>query len=296
MLTRSPRLAFFVHGLGFNGPVHGRGLAAGAQAAGWDIYFSRANAGSSKIGTMLSTLDGIEAGGLRVAAELRQVLATQHWVTDVALVGASMGGMYCRYAASLLWPPLQDAACVGPRPAVLVTLASPHLGIHSLYGEGGAKLAVARHLSRSVQDLYWDTAALADLAQGDTLAALGKFNALVAYAPLMDDGIVSYPSAAIRPSAARSPNSAESVGAVRASRVVDAATDWVGSVDESFVRDNAEVAQNVHTAAVALLSSGPAWTVVDVAVTHKVAASLHPGVPGVSELCEDLWRRLAVNS
>ena len=96
------RVAVFVHGLGMNGAKHGRALVAGAKEAGWQLHFATCNLGSTSLGTFTTTLGGVCAGGSRLAQEVREVVDATR-ATEVALIGASLGGLYCRHAASLLW-------------------------------------------------------------------------------------------------------------------------------------------------------------------------------------------------
>ena len=49
------------------------------------------------------TYDGVEAGGQRLADEIREVIARHPQLERISLVGNSLGGIYCRYAAALLY-------------------------------------------------------------------------------------------------------------------------------------------------------------------------------------------------
>ena len=104
------RVAVFAHGLGMNGAKHGQALAAGAEAAGWELHYSRSNTCSSGIGTFLTTLSGVEACGARLADEVREILQDGCAAeTDVALIGASLGGLFCRCVVAALRHPRDSA-------------------------------------------------------------------------------------------------------------------------------------------------------------------------------------------
>lgn len=303
MAGRRRRLAVFVHGLGMNGGAHGRALSEGAERAGWSLYFACSNLGSTGVGTFATTLAGVAAGGIRLAEELRSVLATKHAdAEEVALVGASLGGLYCRHAAGLLWGGADGMPAIRAQPHALVTLATPHLGVRGLFSNGQMKLSLGRVLSQTVSDLMWDSNCLVDLAAGPFLAALGGFGSRVAYAPLIDDGIVAYASAALSPRA-RIPVSvgAAELGESRAVGGTTAAVEWCGLETEGFATSDAEVARAVRTAACALLAAGQ-WVVIDVGVTHRELATLHPthrnsGEPNRIALVvsEDVWTRISAS-
>ena len=68
------------------------------------------------------TLDGVDAGGARVADEVRQVASD---FKTISFVGNSLGGLYARAALR----ELRDGdTFAGLTPAVFVTTAAPHLG------------------------------------------------------------------------------------------------------------------------------------------------------------------------
>eukprot|EP00747_Dinoflagellata_sp_TGD_P077796 gnl/TRDRNA2_/TRDRNA2_159755_c0_seq1.p1 gnl/TRDRNA2_/TRDRNA2_159755_c0~~gnl/TRDRNA2_/TRDRNA2_159755_c0_seq1.p1 ORF type:complete len:123 (-),score=11.98 gnl/TRDRNA2_/TRDRNA2_159755_c0_seq1:42-410(-) len=109
-----------------------------------------------------------------------------------------MGGLFCRFAAGLLWGAQADmSAARSVRPRALFTIATPHLGVRGLYSDGSLKLSAGRLLTATVSDLLWDNAVMSDLAAGPNLEALARFDIRRAYAPTVDDGIVAYPTAGI---------------------------------------------------------------------------------------------------
>ena len=70
------------------------------------------------------TLDGVDAGGARVADEVRQVASAYK---TISFVGNSLGGLYARAALRELRDGAQDTFA-GLTPAIFVTTAAPHLG------------------------------------------------------------------------------------------------------------------------------------------------------------------------
>ena len=70
------------------------------------------------------TLDGVDAGGARVADEVRQVASAYK---TISFVGNSLGGLYARAALRELRDAERDTFA-GLTPAVFVTTAAPHLG------------------------------------------------------------------------------------------------------------------------------------------------------------------------
>lgn len=93
------------------------------------------------------TTDGVAQGGRRLAHEILKVVEACPSLTSISFVGNSLGGLYARYAAALLYTPSPstcslshggdgaggkngDAGCVcGLSPGDFVTTASPHLGV-----------------------------------------------------------------------------------------------------------------------------------------------------------------------
>lgn len=99
-----------------------------------------------------STFDGIEAGGRRLAKEIQDFINA--YVIErrkngtlpadigddgvvhatISLFGYSLGGMYCRYALSLLQFDIElpdDTASIVLHPNIFCTAATPHLGVAS---------------------------------------------------------------------------------------------------------------------------------------------------------------------
>ena len=97
-----------------------------------------------------NSLDGIEAGGLRLATEINTLLkeyAVQNSLTSekdkiaLSILGFSLGGMYSRYALPFIdWTievetttsTTATASIINVIPNVFVTAATPHLGISKM--------------------------------------------------------------------------------------------------------------------------------------------------------------------
>mmetsp|Transcript_5311 Transcript_5311/g.12909 ORF Transcript_5311/g.12909 Transcript_5311/m.12909 type:complete len:457 (+) Transcript_5311:252-1622(+) len=76
------------------------------------------------------THDGVEAGGCRVAEDVAQVAAQYPSLERISMIGFSLGGIYTRYAVAKLFD-RGTGKIAGLSPAVLMTVASPHLGVRS---------------------------------------------------------------------------------------------------------------------------------------------------------------------
>lgn len=84
------------------------------------------------------THDGVEAGGLRLADDIRETVARLNGegndnksrkMKRLSLLGFSLGGLYVRYAAAELYEPDTKTMCGGLVPGSLILVASPHLGV-----------------------------------------------------------------------------------------------------------------------------------------------------------------------
>lgn len=77
---------------------------------------------------MDKTFDGVQAGGERLAAEVRQIVAAHPSLRAISFIGNSLGGIYSRYAISLLWQP-ESKTILGLKPITFMSIATPHLGV-----------------------------------------------------------------------------------------------------------------------------------------------------------------------
>lgn len=85
------------------------------------------------------TTDGVANGGRRLASEILKTVETQPSLISISMLGNSLGGLYARYAAALLYTPpdssdadnsdASSGSVCGLIPGDFVTTASPHLGV-----------------------------------------------------------------------------------------------------------------------------------------------------------------------
>ena len=139
------------------------------------------------------TLDGVDAGGARVADEVRQVASAYK---TISFVGNSLGGLYARAALR----ELRDGdTFAGLTPAVFVTTAAPHLGARQTqYGPLAPLLRLLPSfvsIARSARDAMLQTSTVADLSCCEALAALALFPKRRAYGSAAGDFMVPTASA-----------------------------------------------------------------------------------------------------
>lgn len=92
----------------------------------------------------LKSFDGVPQGATRVADEIRAAVRANPSLTRISLVGNSLGGIYARYAAALLFERAPRSVCpdgpsrgvgddrgtiAGLEPETYLTTATPHLGV-----------------------------------------------------------------------------------------------------------------------------------------------------------------------
>mmetsp|Transcript_22408 Transcript_22408/g.36725 ORF Transcript_22408/g.36725 Transcript_22408/m.36725 type:complete len:342 (-) Transcript_22408:187-1212(-) len=206
-------LYVFVHGFGSSGARHGfyvkqRIDAATLKKGGW-TYICRANSSSWDVGTFWKTSDGIYEGGQRIAQEIVTIAAEFPKLEYLSFIGSSLGGLYSRVAAKLLFgKEAIDQETKGEKkiarlnsdilPGMLITLATPHLGVRCLYTQWNSWLM---GWIRTGKELYLtddDKAPLLlRLAEGAYIDVLKRFKARISYAPIWDDGIVAFASSGI---------------------------------------------------------------------------------------------------
>jgi hypothetical protein len=167
-------------------------------------HTSDSNSGAFR--SLWTTTDGIDVGGRRLAAEVTSLLRLHPQVTQLSIVGLSMGGLIARAA-------LADIARTHPSLMLcnFITMATPHVGVRGhlspllsaaissgLLGISGAQLLlrdapVARDGSSAVLPLL---AWMAHPASPHH-RALARFTTRIAVANLLNDDRVPYWSAAL---------------------------------------------------------------------------------------------------
>jgi pimeloyl-ACP methyl ester carboxylesterase len=223
--------------------AHGQALLAAHKelapelSSGTAVHLSAANAGSSGGATLRLTTGGVEAGAARLAAEVGMLLKKRYpKATHVSLIGGSMGGLFACRAASLLcasgllrvdgivpdggviWAGLARIRVA--RLHALVTLATPHLGVLGLTSWSRAAW-LGSWVTTGLGELLLQNDALLHTAQLCCAApgAVGAACAVrVAYAPLIDDGVVAWESVLSRRRRGRTTRRRAAGGRVSTSR------------------------------------------------------------------------------
>ena len=167
------------------------------------VHLSRANDGA--------THGGIELAAARLASEIRSLVSRAPWLTHLSLVGNSLGGLFARYAAALLFEPSTRTLC-GLTPLVFLTTASPHLGVgqhgHLSLVPAPLQALSAAVLGASIRELLLHDGTpsrvpllyrmtLPDEESGlPFLSALAAFRVRHLYANAVNDFLVPYETAA----------------------------------------------------------------------------------------------------
>jgi len=146
-----------------------------------------------------NTLDGIEAGGKRLAKEINDLVKTimeqapNETIIALSLLGNSLGGLYARYAlAHIDWhfqyraDSTQSSKSVRIFPNMFVTTATPHLGIRDMtYWKIPKSIQPvgAWYLKESGNDLFRNTDTIHRMCLDETfLTPLANFSKRIAYA------------------------------------------------------------------------------------------------------------------
>ncbi len=164
-----------------------------------------------------NTLDGIEAGGRRLASEINQLLndlsqqtSEMPTIISLSILGNSLGGLYARYAlAHIDWTlsghdereTVSTVASVAIIPNLFVTTATPHLGIRDMMYWRVPRFvhsAGAWYMRRSGSDLFRCTDVVGQMCLNEEfLRPLAHFNKRIAYANAFStDAAVSTSTAA----------------------------------------------------------------------------------------------------
>ena len=111
-----------------------------------------------------------------------------------------MGGLYCRY----IFGNIQEIIGENVQLHAFITLATPHLGVEGLLGVYSPKFLSFFQTGRDlllVEDNNWETNEnhwLIKICKGSFIENLHKFQYRISYAPIFNDGFVSFPSAALQ--------------------------------------------------------------------------------------------------
>lgn len=185
------------------------------------VYAPRVNTGR--------TFDGVAAGGMRLADDLRAFIASHGTLKRISMLGFSLGGLYVRYATAVLYD--DDTGNIGGlEPARLVLMATPNLGVRGygvyrfipdflchiapvFYGQTGRDILLIddeQLLLRMTLDDSSD-------GGGDSrllfISALKVFRQRYLYANTRGDFFVNYGTSALEPRAQRLGTSSIDTGA-----------------------------------------------------------------------------------
>jgi hypothetical protein len=179
-----------------------------------------------------------------------------------------MGGLFARAAATELFTNPEEHF---PAPHAFITLATPHLGIYGLCGRAIAWFAGM--LGQGVRELLLEDATLLGLSNTGRIA-LGRFSYRVAYAPLQDDGVVAFESAAL--SLQQRPSCLVNTPLLLPAVTVEWAPDAKQHTLCAWLPGEDAKAVMVSQIREALVSSGTPWIVLGVNLTHAQLATLYP--------------------
>jgi len=247
------------------------------------MFYSRANLGVTGSDTYTNTSQGIEIAGDRLAQELDTLLRYDFSdTTDLSLIGASLGGLFSRFAIAQLFATKKSVIIEkNINLHAFVTLATPHLGSYNLRKPRPSIPGI----TNSTRDLHLHNNELENLAKSSS-DILGNFTHRVAYAPLINDGIVPWCTSALSLSSLSSrslfqssssvlvpnPNPNPMIREYKSSPSSDKC-DWIDETDPNLVK----VVQ------MAKLLQGSPWTIVDVNMPHKHLATLYLTGPQASQ-------------
>jgi hypothetical protein len=206
----------FIHGVSGNGRHHGKGIeqaiqklrgnketcesssSSSSSSSNWNIYFCTSNTSIySSTYSLYLTTKGFVQFSQGVLEEIEQ-LHSKKPITHLSIVGASFGGIAARYVIQELnnrshWKDVEFS--------VFMTLASPFLGVRGLYQSKYFMNEWMISWTQSGKEMLWmdqPHCYLHLLGTNDFyLGALKRFKKRCIYAPLWNDGIVTYDSASL---------------------------------------------------------------------------------------------------
>ena len=167
----------------------------------------------------VGTYQGVHAGGAKAAEELLQVVRDFPSLKRLTLVGNSLGGLFARYLAGMLWD-AKKGTIAGLEPVDYMSIASPHLGTRSYLWQGSFPRWMHERLTpmwghSCVQLMYLDGLGPHRHVEGHRrpmflrmgteddpddlpfLAALRAFRRRTCYANCWGDSLVSYETAGL---------------------------------------------------------------------------------------------------
>lgn len=103
-----------------------------------------------------NSLKGIQKGSEELAAEIIDILNENNSIETISFVGNSLGGIYARFAISLLYDSNTNSFINDIKPLAFVTIASPHLGVNygQNYIEGDLQYYVPDAIKHLISSLF----------------------------------------------------------------------------------------------------------------------------------------------
>jgi len=106
-----------------------------------------------------NSLKGIQKGSEELASEISEILKNDDGIETISFVGNSLGGVFARYAISLLYNFNTHSFINDIKPLSFVTIASPHLGVNygHNYIEGDLQMYVPNFIKYAISSLFSTT-------------------------------------------------------------------------------------------------------------------------------------------
>eukprot|EP01038_Epipyxis_sp_PR26KG_P012700 gene12700-17031_t len=263
----------FIHGISSNGEQHGKAifnhLSSFLEGSEWNMFFSKANTSIHwSTLSLFYTLQGVEAMADSILSEIIYFFANKPPPTHISIIGASFGG--------------------------LVALLHDCLFIN--YVNYGECVICTRDLYLLDDSNNW----LEELGSNPTyLDVYSKFRKRIIYAPIWDDGIVSYASASLLGTKSSlslvSMNSSPLVSEASQEITLEMIPELPEFMKNDILHDKAEdiYVQKVLNIMLGMASCG--WKLFDVNTDHKVLATLHDDtLVDISQATSNL--RLKINA
>jgi hypothetical protein len=157
---------------------------------------------------LLKPFEGVVAGGERLVAVILDEIAQTPSLSKISLIGHSLGGLYVRYIAGVLFGRCNCAL----EPINLITIATPHLGVrrptsrpllkggalNRLFGLVAETMCAQLGTELTLNDDLTEPL-LTQLCKGPYLHALRRFRARRLYSNVFNDFLVPYCTASIQP-------------------------------------------------------------------------------------------------
>ena len=161
-----------------------------------------------------NSLKGVRKGSEELVSEITEILKDNSSIETISFVGNSLGGVYARFAISLLYDSSTNSFINNIKPLAFITIATPHLGVNygqnyiesdlQFYVPGAIKYFVSSLFSVTGRDMFMldegnmKHSILYKLATEDQyLLPLKAFKYRRLYANLQNDFMVSLPTASV---------------------------------------------------------------------------------------------------